>query len=103
MLINIIASGLPIALLNLLIYPLIADKVGATVYGTMTTCVGLQNLVNGVWGSTIAYTRLLNKDGEDTRGFPLLFLASAACGLRMHEGRPESPFAAALAASADRK
>lgn len=84
MLLNIIASGMPIALLNLLVYPMIAGQVGATTYGTLTVCVGVQNFVNGIWGSSVAYTRLLHLKKEEEGSFSLLFLINLSGGLIMN-------------------
>lgn len=83
MMLNIIASGLPIALLNLLVYPMIVGHVGAKTYGTLTTCVGIQNFVNGIWGSSVAYTKLLHTEKEE-KGFSLLFVINLTGGLVMN-------------------
>lgn len=84
MLLNIVASGLPIALLNLLVYPMVVGHVGAKTYGTLTTCVGIQNFVNGIWGSSVAYTRLLHLKKEEERSFSLLFVINLSGGLIMN-------------------
>ncbi len=81
MMLNIMASSLPIILLNLLIYPMVAGHVGANTYGTLTVCVGIQNFANGIWGSSVAYTRLLNLKQEKEQSFSLLFLINLFGGL----------------------
>lgn len=61
MLINMVAAAIPVAVLNIAVYPLLAANIPTDDYGTLTTCVGLINFVNGIWGSSVAYTRLLDK------------------------------------------
>lgn len=81
MLLNILASSIPIALLNFLVYPMIAGHVGANTYGTLIVCVGVQNFVNGIWGSSVAYTRLLHLEKREEGSFSLLFFIYLICGL----------------------
>lgn len=61
MAINMIAATIPVAVLNIVIYPSLAVTLSTDEYGTLTTCIGLVNFVNGIWGSSIAFTRLLDK------------------------------------------
>lgn len=74
MILNIIAAGIPVAVLNLIIYPLVAGKVGAVAYGTMTTSIGILHFSNGIWGSSVAHTRLLYQGQEDKKDIFLTVL-----------------------------
>lgn len=64
MIINMIATAIPVAVLNIVIYPLLASRISTDDYGTMSTCVGLFSFVNGVWGLSISQTRLLDKSKD---------------------------------------
>lgn len=84
-LINITAAALPVAVLNIIVYPLLASHIPADRYGTLTTCVGLINMVNGIWGSSVAYTRLLDKsEGIIKNNYTLVLVASIVLAIAMN-------------------
>ncbi len=63
---NIAATAVPIALIQLIIYPAIAEKLGNVQYGLMITMVSLFNLVSQPYGNVLNNIRLLqNKEYND--------------------------------------
>jgi O-antigen/teichoic acid export membrane protein len=82
--INIFATAIPMILLYIVIYPLIADKIDASVFGTLVTTLGIINFINGIWGSSIAFTKLLNSKKISSNGnFTLIFLINLFFALIM--------------------
>ena len=85
MFINMAAAAIPVAVLNLAVYPLLAANIPTEDYGTLTTCVGLINFVNGIWGSSISFTRLLDKsEGLLKKNYTALLIASMVFAVAMN-------------------
>lgn len=85
MVINMIAAAIPVAVLNIIIYPLLAATLSTDEYGTLTTCIGLVNFVNGIWGSSIAFTRLLdNKEEIRAKNYSVLLIVSIFIAIIMN-------------------
>lgn len=84
-LINMFATAIPIAVLNVVVYPLLAFHVSTNNYGTLTACVGLINFVNGIWGSSVAYTRLLDKtEGIIKKNYSMILSVSLVGAVLMN-------------------
>lgn len=77
---NIVSTTIPIAIIQLIIYPLIAERLGDGGYGLMITLVSLVNLTSRPFGNVLNNIRLLyNNDYEkaDSEGdFNILLTAS---------------------------
>ncbi len=85
MFINMLATAIPVAVLNIIVYPLLVAHMITDDYGTLTTCVGLINLVNGIWGSSVSYTRLLDKsEGLIKRNYSILLSISTVLAIVMN-------------------
>lgn len=80
LLINIFASAIPVIVSNIIVYPVIAKVFAPSAYGTITTCIGLLNLVNGIWGSSVAYTCLLDNGCHPGTSFNLLAIINLVLG-----------------------
>lgn len=61
-LLNIVSYGLPILMLQLLIFPFIAKKWGATEYGVMLTLTAVINVAAEMVGGTLANVRLIKEE-----------------------------------------
>lgn len=59
---NIVAATIPIAIIQLIIYPFIAHKSGNQEYGLMITLVSLFNLIGFPYGNVLNNIRLLNNN-----------------------------------------
>lgn len=79
---NIVSTTIPIAIIQLIIYPFIAGKLGDNGYGLMITLVSLVNLTSRPFGNVLNNIRLLyNNDYEkdDLEGdFNILLTAGLA-------------------------
>ena len=72
MFLNLIGTGFPLAVLQLVIYPIVAQLISSTSYGEMQSTMSLVYLVGGTLGGTLSTTRLVrqydyktyNKDGD---------------------------------------
>ncbi len=85
MFINMVAAAIPVAVLNIVVYPLLAANIPTEDYGTLTTCVGLINFVNGIWGSSVSYTRLLDKsEGLLKKNYSVLLSISSVLAVLMN-------------------
>jgi len=77
---NIIATTMPIILLQLLIFPVLADRLGNNQYGLFVTLVSLFTLVSHPFGNSLNNVRLLRNDEYEDRNiqgdFNLLLLSS---------------------------
>ncbi|HBD63800.1 MAG TPA: hypothetical protein DC038_05115 [Clostridiales bacterium] len=62
MILNIAATSLPIALIQLIIYPAIAERLGNAEYGLMITMVSLFNLAGLPYGNVLNNIRLLQNN-----------------------------------------
>ena len=60
---NMIATAVPIAILQLVIYPLISQDVTVEGYGMMVTVISLLTVISNTLGNTLNNIRLLN-DGK---------------------------------------
>lgn len=60
--INILASGVLTAVLQLLVYPLLANEVSASVYGIILTVMGIQNTIINALGNALNNVRLIQND-----------------------------------------
>lgn len=67
---NILGTGLPLVLLQIVILPLLADKLDGDSYGLVVTLISLMNLIPGVVGVALNNIRLLNdnEENKDDRG-----------------------------------
>lgn len=63
LLLNMIATAVPIAILQLLIYPLISRNISGSGYGMMVTAVSMLTVISNTLGNTLNNIRLLN-DGK---------------------------------------
>ena len=63
MLINIVGTAIPLIVLQLIIYPIVAKKIDAESYGQMQSIMSVIYLVGGTLGSALSTTRLV-KDYE---------------------------------------
>lgn len=81
---NIIATVIPILILQVIIYPLVSKK-GSEVYGTMITVVSGVTLVCNTLGNVLNNVRLLYDEKYSKQNlvgdFNIIFLAEAAIGL----------------------
>lgn len=59
MLINIIGTGLPLFVLQIIIYPLVARMIDADLYGQMQSTLSIVYLVGGTLGGALSTTRLI--------------------------------------------
>ena len=59
---NIVATTIPIAIIQLIIYPFIARELGDAQYGLMITLISLVNLTSNSFGNVLNNIRLLNND-----------------------------------------
>lgn len=78
---NFVATGLPLTLLQLVALPLISKRIGAEQYGLSLTMVALMNTVPGMLGNTLNNIRLLKNEQYHKAGFdgdfnPLLVISS---------------------------
>lgn len=75
---NLLATFVPIALLQLLILPITSKQLGGDGYGLMMTIIALLNTVPGTLGNSLNNVRLLNETKYQTQkifgDFRLLFL-----------------------------
>ncbi|WP_313346633.1 hypothetical protein [Sedimentibacter sp.] len=62
MILNIAATAVPIVLIQLLIYPAVAEKLGNAEYGLMITMVSLFNLIGHPYGNVLNNIRLLQNN-----------------------------------------
>ncbi|WP_326907834.1 hypothetical protein [Sedimentibacter sp. MB31-C6] len=69
LLLNIVATAIPIAIIQLLIYPIIAKELGNTDYGLMITLVSLFNLVSHPYGNVLNNIRLLQNNDYEKNNF----------------------------------
>lgn len=60
MILNIIASSIPLFLLQFLIQPYVAKIIGSESYGSMLTIIGFLNIGMGVFGNSINNARLID-------------------------------------------
>lgn len=79
MVLNICATALPLMILQLVIFPLIARKEGNENYGTILTVISLVTIVSGSLGNSLNNIRLIrNQDYEKEKicgDFQLLIFA----------------------------
>ena len=61
MLINLIGTGLPLIALQLIVYPIVARKIDADVYGRMQSLVSVIFLISGTIGGALSTTRLIHQ------------------------------------------
>jgi O-antigen/teichoic acid export membrane protein len=59
-LLNIVATALPIIILQLIIQPIVAKRVGSESYGLMLTLIGVFQIGRGVFGNSLNNIRLLS-------------------------------------------
>lgn len=59
--INLIGTGFPLVMLQLLVYPIIAQKISAEAYGKMQSIVSVVYLISGTIGSALSATRLIKE------------------------------------------
>lgn len=73
--INIVATVIPIALLQLLIFPQLAAVKGNAVYGYIVTIISIMTLFSDLWGNVLNNVRLLQNDKYSEKGdFNLILL-----------------------------
>ena len=65
--INIIASGVLTAVLQLLVYPFLANKVSVSTYGIILTIMGVQNTIINALGNALNNVRLIQNDKYDLK------------------------------------
>lgn len=77
---NIVATTLPIILLQLIIFPVLANKLGNAQYGLFVTFVSLFTVVSHPFGDALNHVRLLENSNYERRNikgdFNLLVIAS---------------------------
>ena len=61
MLINLIGTGLPLIALQLVVYPILAQKIDAEAYGRMQSLVSVIFLISGTIGGALSTTRLIHQ------------------------------------------
>ena len=59
MTINLLSTALSVALLNLVVYPILAPKIGAESYGQMQSIMSVVYVIGGTLGITLCSTRLI--------------------------------------------
>ncbi|MFA6707928.1 MAG: hypothetical protein WCR91_08515, partial [Sphaerochaetaceae bacterium] len=59
-LLNIVATALPIIILQLIIQPIVAKRVGSESYGLMLTLIGVIQIGVGIFGNSLNNIRLLS-------------------------------------------
>jgi len=57
---NIIATSLPLIILQFIIQPYVAKKIGSDLYGSMLTMIGFLHIGMGVFGTSLNNTRLID-------------------------------------------
>lgn len=65
MLINLIGTGLPLAALQLIVYPIVARRIDADAYGRMQSLVSVIFLISGTLGGALSTTRLIHQYDYD--------------------------------------
>lgn len=82
MLLNIAAAGIPLVILQLVIYPFAAKKIDSDVYGLMIAFYALLLLINDSLGKSANNIRLINnKEEENKKGdYNILVLIYAVVG-----------------------
>ena len=80
MLINLIGTGFPLVVLQLIIYPIVAQKISADAYGLMQTTMSLVYLTGGMLGGALSTTRLIReadyRENSVCGDYPLLLWGS---------------------------
>lgn len=73
---NILSIGIPIFLLQFVVQPYIANKIGANLYGNMLTVIGFTQMAVGIFGNSLNNARLVeNHKYEKEKGdFSVLLL-----------------------------
>jgi O-antigen/teichoic acid export membrane protein len=56
---SIISASIPVVLMQIVLYPFIASKIGATSFGLLLTLIGISNIFSGITGNTLNNVRLL--------------------------------------------
>lgn len=67
-LLNIVSYGLPILMLQLIVFPFIAKEGGATDYGVMLTLTAIINIAAEMVGGTLANVRLIKEEEYINKG-----------------------------------
>lgn len=67
-LLNIVSYGLPILMLQLLVFPFIAKEWGVTEYGVMLTLTAIINVAAEMVGGTLANVRLIKEEDYKKKG-----------------------------------
>lgn len=76
MLLNIIAVSVPVAILQLVVYPITAQKIGGEEYGLMLTIYSVWMMISNSLGNVFNNIRLLYSDKYDQKGdFNILILS----------------------------
>ena len=75
MFLNIIAATVPVAVLQLVVYPVTAKNIGGNEYGLMLTIYSVWIMISNSLGNVLNNIRLLyDKDYKDDKGdFNILF------------------------------
>lgn len=68
MILNIIAVAIPIAILQLLVYPITAERLGGTEYGLMLTIYSMWIMISNSLGNVLNNIRLLNNTMYEDEG-----------------------------------
>jgi len=82
MLINLVGTGFPLVVLQLIIYPIVAQKISVDAYGQMQSAMSLVYLVGGTLGGALSTTRLIRaadyRENDVCGDYPFLLWGSAA-------------------------
>ena len=87
MVLNIIASAIPVFVLQLLILPAVSARVGSSQYGLVVTTISIYNVVSSVSGNTLNNIRLVKGNSyERIANYNILLLILAALNLLITTG-----------------
>ena len=67
MLINLTGTGLPLIALQLVVYPIVAQRIDAEAYGRMQSLVSVIFLISGTIGGALSTTRLIHQFDYDEK------------------------------------
>ena len=79
MCINLVGTGIGLVILQICIYPLVARKIDAEIYGQMQSIMSMIYLLGGVFGGTLCTTRLIReyeyRENNIKADFNIIFFA----------------------------
>lgn len=73
--INMVGTALPLLLLQMIIYPLVAKSISADLYGEMQTTISVVYLSGGVLGTALSTSRLIKNADESYNDCDYSFLS----------------------------